>query len=88
MCSVWLPNKANPISIVDSNAVLSSSISLERFQPVSRRNPQVNQVDRRFNLIQLAEGDVLDRCPSLIRARFEELLRFGISEALNHNGII
>jgi hypothetical protein len=84
MCSICLPNEAYAVLIVDSDAVLPNSISLERFQPVSRRNAKINQVDSRFNLIQFAESDTLDRCPSLIRASLEKLLGIGVPETLNH----
>jgi len=85
MCSICLPYKADSVLIVDSDAVLPNPISLERLQPVSRRHPQVNKVDARLNLIELTESDLLDRRPAPIRATFEELLRVGVPEALNHN---
>ena len=85
MGSIRLPDKADAVLIIYSDAVLAHSISLERLQPVSRRYPQVNQVDARFNLVELTESDLLDRRPALIRATFEELIRVGVPEALNHN---
>ncbi|CAN2049454.1 hypothetical protein GMMP13_810006 [Candidatus Magnetomoraceae bacterium gMMP-13] len=38
--SIVFPNKTNTPLIVDTDAVLTRSVPLELFEPVSRRNPQ------------------------------------------------
>ena len=37
------PSKANAPLIVDSNAVLASSVAFQRFKPMGRRNKEVGQ---------------------------------------------
>jgi hypothetical protein len=37
----WFPNKADSPPVVDSDTMLPEAVSLESFQAVSRRNPQV-----------------------------------------------
>jgi hypothetical protein len=44
---VITPDEANPPSIVDPNAVLSSPISLECFEMVARRNTKILQAPAR-----------------------------------------
>jgi hypothetical protein len=82
------PNKTNTVLIVDSDAVLTFPVTLKRFQPVSGRDSKVIQINRRFNLVKLAQSHNLDRNPTPIRAGFKELLRIVIFEALNHVLII
>lgn len=47
------PNKADTPLIVDPNAVLSLSVSVERFQPIARRRCQVPQISGNIQLAQL-----------------------------------
>lgn len=37
------PDKADPSLIIDTNTVLSLPITLQSFQPISRRNPQITK---------------------------------------------
>jgi hypothetical protein len=55
---VNLPDEADAILIVDSDAVLADAVALQRFQPVTRRDAQVAQVDGCFNLVQLASASL------------------------------
>jgi len=43
-----LPNKADPIPIVDPDAVLPGAIALETFERVARNPPKVGQRARQF----------------------------------------
>jgi hypothetical protein len=58
----FAPTKAHPPLIIDSNAELPSSITLERFQPIARWNTQVVQHSGDLQLPQLAT-----RCTGEIR---------------------
>lgn len=44
------PNKADTPLIVDPNAVLSLTVSVERFQPIARRRCQVPQISGNIQL--------------------------------------
>jgi hypothetical protein len=64
--------------------VLARTITLERLKPVSRRNAQINQARRGFELIQLSKPDRRNRSPAPIRPSLEQLMRVRIPEALDH----
>jgi hypothetical protein len=55
MRSVRLPDEADSILIVDSDAVLTSSSPLECLQPVARRNAKVVESEASLDLIQFAK---------------------------------
>src|SRR6185437_16071348 len=78
------PDEADSVLVIDSDAVLAGPCSLERFQTVSRVNTQFRQVERSFNLIQLAKCWCRYRLPAPMGSSFEELLRVGIFEAPDH----
>lgn len=44
------PTKTNAKLIIDSDAMLAGAISSERFQMIARRDPQVIQSSRNFQL--------------------------------------
>jgi hypothetical protein len=84
MCTVSLPDKANSELIVDSDAVLSRSISLKRFQPVARRNAKIVESEAGLYLIEFAKRHGRDSRPAAARASFKEELRIRVIEALDH----
>ena len=51
------PLEADAVLIVDSNAVLSPTISTQRLQPIAWRNPQLIQSRDRIQLVQLPPSD-------------------------------
>jgi hypothetical protein len=53
LCSVLSPDKTDPKSIVDPDAMLTPSIPLQGFQSIAWRNPQVGKGSYRIKLIQL-----------------------------------
>jgi hypothetical protein len=79
------PNKANSIALVDSNAVLSSSITAQLLQAVSRRHSQVAKT-----LHSIQQQELPKRCPPEIAwdgsASFaaEELSGLFVAEAPDH----
>lgn len=55
-CSIIRPYKADAISVVDPNAVLSSAIALEYFQTIAGWNTQVLQSHRVVDSVELVSG--------------------------------
>jgi len=56
VCSIFSPHKTDPESIVDPDAMLSSSSPLQGFQSIAWRNPQIGKGGNRIKLIQLADS--------------------------------
>ena len=56
-----LPAEAYPPLIVDSNAVLATSITPESFQPIAGRRAKIVQPRGPMQQQQLAAGDTLNR---------------------------
>ena len=54
------PPEADTPLIIDSDTVLSCSITAQMLEPVARRNPEVFQTTRSINLAQLAQRDAHD----------------------------
>lgn len=53
------PIKADPVLIVDANAVLTVSVALQFFQAISRGTPQIQQISCLIQHLQLALGRAL-----------------------------
>jgi len=49
VCTVFLPDEAYSVSVIDSDAVLPFSIGLKPFEPVAWRNSKVGQRSGRVN---------------------------------------
>jgi len=80
------PHEANAELIVDANAVLSLSVSLQSFQAISRQDGQVRQTPRTVyheQLSQSCSAQTEGRFPSAL-AGLPKSLRLGICEALDH----
>ena len=54
------PHEAQTPLVIDANAMLTRSVVFERFQPVARRRPQIQQVGCRIQNLQLPQGDPLN----------------------------
>ena len=54
------PPKADTPLIIDSDTVLSCSITAQMLEPVARRNPKILQTTRGVNLPQLAQRNASD----------------------------
>jgi hypothetical protein len=55
------PDEAESPLIIDANAVLTHPIPLQRFQPVTRRDPEVIQPPSRVKIQQFASRHSLER---------------------------
>jgi hypothetical protein len=85
MSPIGLPDKANTVLIIDSDAMLAHSASLQSLQPITWRNAKIHQIDRCFDLIKLAKSHRSDSNPALIGSRLKERLGIVVFEALNHD---
>jgi hypothetical protein len=79
------PNKTHAESIVDADAVLASTIPLESFKSVSRRDPKELKSRRRSQLREFARRDLGDAGESGAPASREQRLRIGAFERLNQS---
>jgi len=81
------PAEAEPVLIVDSDAVLAHAFLGHRFQRIVGR-AEVIQAARRMQLEELPNGGLFDG-PKLARPNaFEDLLRFGATKRANHELIV
>lgn len=55
-----LPAEADAPLIVDADAVLTTPIAFQRFQPIGRRDTQILETGSGIEHAQLASGDRLD----------------------------
>lgn len=81
---IRLPNKANAVLIIDSDAVLPLSIPAERLQSICWRNAKIVQVNGCLNLVEFAQSHRFNCSPTLVRARFKEQPCIAVFEGLNH----
>lgn len=83
------PYEAQPILIVDANAVLAFPVPRQRFQTVSRWPKQIRKTldgIKHRNLLQRRSTNVRRDAPAL--AGFPQHLRIGVREAPDHSNII
>jgi hypothetical protein len=84
-----LPDEANAPLVVDADAVLSGSITLEGFKPIAGGHPQIIEGFRGRELGEFPEGDPLDVGGKPPRPRpSPDFLRLLASEILNHRFIV
>jgi len=82
-----LPAEANPPLIVDTDTVLTRSVTLELFQPIAGRNPQVVQCLGRVDQAEFAEHGPVElgwEAADCLAAK--EPFRVAIAESLDHGG--
>jgi hypothetical protein len=74
------PAKADPVLIIDPDAVASRAIAFERFQPVPRRDSQEVERGRRIELFELAPRNPFDRAEAAHGRPVEQALRIPATE--------
>jgi hypothetical protein len=85
--TVGTPDEADAPLVVDSDAVLSSPVASQAFQPVSRWAPEVLQCVRRVQEEQLPVGLALDvGCQPGHPLSLKDPPRQGVPEAADHDG--
>jgi hypothetical protein len=78
------PSEADAPLPVYSDAVLSGSIPLERFQPITGRYPQVFKICRNFKLSQFPARNISDLRKSLDAVSLGKSLGIGALEGSDH----
>jgi hypothetical protein len=81
------PAEAEPVLIVDLDAVLARTFLGHRFQRIAGR-PEVIQAPRRMQLEELPNGGLFDGLKLTRPDAFEDFLRFGASKRANHKLIV
>jgi hypothetical protein len=84
LCVAILPHEADPILIIDPDAVLPTPIAGESLQVVPRERPQVVQSLRCVHLDQLALSHPSDAPKPSRRATLEQRLGLSIAEGPDH----
>jgi hypothetical protein len=82
------PNKAETPLIVDPDAVLSSSIAVQQFQPISRRSSQVPQLHGAIQLPELSTGNLLDSAKAANRLPTVKTFGLRTAERPDHQLIV
>jgi hypothetical protein len=54
------PNETDAVFVIDANGVPAFAVTLERFEPVARRNPEIVQFFCDIELLEFAQGYLLD----------------------------
>lgn len=78
------PDKTNPKLIVDANAVLASPVAAQRFEPVTRWNPQIVQPRGAVQDGEFAHGYAFDCNPMTYASTFEQCTGLGIAKRTDH----
>jgi hypothetical protein len=82
------PTKTNSIPVVNANAILASSISLESFQPVGRRRAQVTKFLGAVDLNQFSKRDRGNLLELPNTPLLENGFRVFVTEGPDHTNII
>ena len=83
------PHEADPVSLIDADAVLTAPVPAKGLEPVARRNSKVLEGTGGVNLLKLAPGDKPDlgrtnASSGLRLAAVEEILGPTILERPDH----
>jgi len=79
-----VPDKANAVLVVDSDAMLAASIASEGLEPVTGEGCQITELAGGVQLLQLPLGDTGDPLQPSAEPAGEECLGLGILERPNH----
>lgn len=88
VCVPVAPDKTKSPLVVDSNAVLSFSIAVQRLQAIARRCRQVAQFRGAIQLSQLSAGNMFDRLKTSARLAMMQPLSVRAAERPDHNSIL
>jgi hypothetical protein len=83
-----LPTKANPVLVVDANAVLSCPVSLQRFKPVCRGRSKVPNLFGAVDLDQPAKSHFGDLLKSPAPASFKDRFCFFIAKRADQTSMV
>jgi hypothetical protein len=79
-----VPSKTDSILVVDSNAMLSDTRSLQSFQIVTPRSRKISQLARRVQRFQLSPRRTFDMSQRWYILLFEKSFCAGIAKAFDH----
>jgi hypothetical protein len=79
------PPEAHPKLIIDPDAVLPGAITLQGFEPIARRDPQVLQPAGDLKLPKLAASDYFNALKSSYSPPVREVLGLGALERHDHD---
>ena len=82
------PHKTNAVSVVYAYAVLASPIALQDLEMIARRNAQIAQRTRDFQLPQLPSCHILERNESGNTISIGQHLSFFVFERNDHVEIV
>jgi hypothetical protein len=82
------PTKTNPVLVIDPDAVLAKSVTLQRFQAIARRCPEKPETGGRMQLSKLAPDDGLDTDESPHPISFKERFGLSVCERNNHKSLL
>ena len=74
------PYKTNPKLVIDTDTVLTGTITLQCFEPIARRDTQVFQHTSEFQLLQLAPRDCFNVVEAPDTQSLKEVLRINAFE--------
>jgi hypothetical protein len=80
LCAI-IPNEADPILVIDADAMLAFAVTLERFQMIAWWASQVLQRDRSIQHVEFPAGDLGIRAERFHILAVEESLRSFALEA-------
>jgi len=79
------PSETDPKLIIDTDTVLTGTVSAQRFEPVPRRNPQVAQSCSTVQHGEFAHGDAFNGDPTAYTPTLEQCSGFGVEKGANHS---
>jgi hypothetical protein len=54
------PDETHAVFVIDADGILAFAVTLERFQPISGRDPQVVELLGKVELLEFSEGNFLN----------------------------
>lgn len=78
------PDEADAVLVVDPDAVLSSSIAGQRFEPIARERAQIPESARRVHLQQLSLGHPCNTTETATDSSGKQRLGFLVAKRANH----
>lgn len=82
------PNEANAPLVVDADAVLSSAVAAQSFQPIARRYTQKVKIRCGMYLLQFPYRHGCNVCKPRYPSPVKQQFGIRVAEALNHDNIV
>jgi hypothetical protein len=82
--SILLPYKANAKLIVDADTMLTSPVSSQRFQHISRRLAEIVQTGSRIHPVEFPPGYAFNAAPSPVCPQLSKFRSIVVLETPDH----